>query len=114
MHKRLIGRLIGLLLIIIIISCLSQNVLSFNHNANLKNQLILKNEIGEGKTCYGYQAYPNPDLIVSFNLDDPETLTTLNTPITSDKIAGGTWVNGVWWCCEYSSIDNSKIWTIYH
>jgi hypothetical protein len=73
-----------------------------------------KTFLNNGKTCFGYQVTPNPDLLVKFDTDTPETLTTVGTPITEDKIAGGTWVHGVWWCCEYSPLDNSKIWTINH
>ena len=64
--------------------------------------------------CYGYLAYPNPDRLISFTTDSPETLTIIAPPISPDKIAGGTWINGTWWCCEYSPIDNSMIWIIDH
>jgi len=77
-------------------------------------QFTNNNFLGKGKTCFGYQSYPNPDLLVWFETDNPETLITIGTPISSDKIAGGTWVDGVWWCCEYSASSNSNIWTIDH
>ena len=77
-------------------------------------QFIDNNCLHKGKTCFGYQAYPNPDLLVCFDTDNPENLITIGTPISSDKIAGGTWVDGVWWCCEYSSVSNSNIWIIDH
>ena len=86
-----------------------------NYNVlDMNIQLPNNNFLGIGKTCFGYQAYPNPDLLVLFEIDNPENLITIGTPISSDKIAGGTWVDGVWWCCEYSAIDNSTIWMINH
>ncbi len=122
MRNKILSKLVCVFLIMSIICSFSGNVISFNNigkqtsieNENLYNQFILKDLMGKGKTCYGYQAYPNPDLLLSFDMDDPETLSTIGTPITSDKIAGGTWVDGVWWCCEYSAVSNSKIWTIDH
>jgi hypothetical protein len=105
MHKKQPVKIVYLVLIIVTIYCYSGTVNS--------NSVINKN-ICNGKICYGYQVYPNPDLIISFDLDNPETLNIIGNPITSDKIAGGTWVDGEWWCCEYSSIGNSKIWTINH
>jgi hypothetical protein len=119
MKNKILGFITFSLLILGFIFSISGTVSSYN---NIDRQIELNPQlqnpfdyfIGNGKTCYGYQAYPNPDLIVSFDIDNPETLNTIGTPITSDKIAGGTWVNGEWWCCEYSSIDNSKIWIIDH
>ena len=70
--------------------------------------------MGIGKTCYGYQVHPNPDLLVWFDIDYPGFLHMIGIPISSDKIAGGTWVDGVWWCCEYVPISNSNIWIIDH
>lgn len=86
-----------------------------NYNVqDMDIQLTNNNFLGKGKTCFGYQAYPNPDLLVRFETDNLESLITIGTPISSDKIAGGTWVDGVWWCCEYSAVSNSNIWTIDH
>ncbi|KYK31694.1 MAG: hypothetical protein AYK22_07820 [Thermoplasmatales archaeon SG8-52-3] len=114
MHQRIFHKSLALLFIIILIFSFFGTVISFEYNEKSHNQFVIKNIIGQGKTCFGYQAFPNPDLIVSFDIDNPEALNTIGTPITSDKIAGGTWVDGVWWCCEYSSISNSKIWIINH
>jgi len=86
-----------------------------NYNVlDMDIQFIDNNYLGKGKTCFGYKVYPNPDLLVCFDIDNPEDLITIGTPISSDKIAGGTWIDGVWWCCEYSAVDNSNIWIIDH
>jgi hypothetical protein len=70
--------------------------------------------VGKGKTVYGYQAYPTPPQLVSFDLDVPGTLNVINSPTSTDFIAGGTWVDGTWWGCEYAEFSNSNIWTIDH
>lgn len=85
-----------------------------NDNKNFQIQILNENLINKGKTCFGYQVYPNPDIIVNFDIDKPGNLNKIGTPISSDKIAGGTWVNGVWWCCEYTPVSNSNIWIIDH
>jgi len=85
-----------------------------HHMQDMQIQISMEDFLGKSKTCYGYQAYPNPDLLVWFGIDDPGTLNTIGTPISSDKIAGGTWVDGVWWCCEYTPVNNSNIWIIDH
>ncbi|PNX49537.1 MAG: hypothetical protein BV457_01300 [Thermoplasmata archaeon M9B1D] len=72
------------------------------------------NCIIEEKICYGYQAYPNPDLIVRFELNNPEILYTIATPISMDKISGATWIDDKWWCSEYAPESNSNIWIIDH
>lgn len=107
MYKKVQKKFIIVLLIITIFLNFSNIVLS-------NDSIISNNYQIDNKICYGYKVYPNPDLIVSFDLNNPLDLNTIGTPITSDKIAGGTWIDGVWWCCEYSSIGNSKIWTIDH
>jgi len=84
------------------------------HVQDMSIQFTNYNFLNKGKACFGYQAYPNPDLLVWFEIDDSGTLNTIGTPISSDKIAGGTWVDGVWWCCEYTPVSNSKIWIIDH
>ena len=109
MKNKILGFITFSLLMLGFIFSISGTVSSYNNidrqiglddlNPQIQNTYDLF--IGNGKTCYGYQASPNPDLIVSFDIDNPETLNTIGTPITSDKIAGGTWVNGEWWCCEY-------------
>ena len=83
-------------------------------NNNTQFQGIPEDFMGIGKTCYGYQVYPNPDILVWFDIDYPGFLHMIGIPISSDKIAGGTWVDGVWWCCEYVPISNSNIWIIDH
>jgi hypothetical protein len=105
MHKIKFIIKVNLVLLLVTIICFSSAV---NSTSNICKQTC------KGKICYGYKVYPNPDLIISFDLDNPDTLNTIGTPITTDKIAGGTWIEGIWWCCEYSSIGNSKIWVIDH
>ncbi len=86
----------------------------FDNIDNINEKIITNNLNLIGKKCYGYQAYPNPDLIVWFDIDNLGTLNTIGTPISSDKISGGTWIDGVWWCCEYTPVSNSNIWIIDH
>ena len=89
-------------------------------NNNIQNLKISQNQInnkidilGMGKTAYAYRAYPS-ERIVSFDLDNPGVLNDIEYPSSSDFISGGTWVDGTWWGCEYSSYGNSNIWTIDH
>jgi len=88
---------------------------SFNyHSYEVKKHSPMQDFFFNGKTCYAYRVYPNPDLLIWFDKDSPGNLNTIGPSISSDKIAGGAWVDGVWWCCEYSPEDNSNIWTIDH
>lgn len=121
MKNKILGFVICALFIINFIFSLSVTVISqsikdrqYNtDNINLQLQIAGKDLI-RGKTCFGYQVYPNPDLIINFDINNPGTLNTIGVPISSDKISGGTWVDGVWWCCEYTPVSNSNIWIIDH
>jgi len=86
-----------------------------NNNLNLKqNQINNPVDITlKGKTAYGYLAYPLIKL-VSFDLEVPGTQNFIADPTSSDFISGCTWVDGIWWGCEYSVSGNSNIWTIDH
>ena len=84
------------------------------HSCDVTKHTVLQDLFLCGKTCYGYRVYPNPDMLIWFDIDNPGTLNTIGPSVSVDKIAGGTWVDGVWWCCEYSAEDNSNIWIIDH
>ncbi len=85
-----------------------------HHSKDNSFQFSTNNFLAEGKVFFGYQVYPNPDVLVSFKSNNPENLTSIGSPISPDKIAGATWVDGVWRCCEYSAENNSTIWIIDH
>jgi hypothetical protein len=95
-------------------SCGLPKEINKNYINSEQNQNIFPNgEIGRGKTAYGFQIYPYSQ-IVSFDLDYPSTIDDIATPVSLDFISGSTWVDGVWWGCEYSAAGNSNIWTIDH
>jgi hypothetical protein len=85
---------------------LDSSVNYYSHD--VKKQNSIQDFFVNGKTCYAYKVF------IWFDKDNPETLHTIASSISSDKIAGGTWVDGEWWCCEYSAVYNSNIWKIDH
>jgi hypothetical protein len=95
-------------------SRISDSTIACSNIKEVETELIENIFLDIGNTCFGYQAYPNPDILVCFDKDDTENLIKIGMPISSDKIAGGTWIDGVWWCCEYSEFGNSNIWIIDH
>jgi hypothetical protein len=64
-----------------------------------------------GDTFYAYHIYaPSlPEGPVSFRSDNPGHITFLKETVSSSFIAGGTWVEGTWYGCQY---DNGLLWTI--
>ena len=66
-----------------------------------------------GDTFYGYICYDAggvlPNGPVSFQSDNPGTITLLKETVSSSFISGGTWADGIWYGCQY---DNGWLWTI--
>jgi len=74
-----------------------------------------KEILGKGKIVYGNRAYPSPPLdLVKFDLTAPGTINLITASTATNFLAGGCWVAGVWWCCEYAGtgLVNSNIWKI--
>ena len=66
-----------------------------------------------GDTFYAYNAYDPSGVLsegpVSFQSDNPGTITLLKTTTSPNFISGGTWADGIWYGCQY---DNGWLWTI--
>jgi len=66
-----------------------------------------------GETFYGYICYDPGGILpngpVSFQSDNPGTITLLKQTVSSSFISGGTWVDGIWYGCQY---DTGWLWTI--
>jgi len=62
-----------------------------------------------GDTFYAYNAYPAPEGPVSFQSDNPGSITLLKETTSSDFIAGGTWAEDTWYGCQF---NNGWLWTI--
>lgn len=66
-----------------------------------------------GDTFYAYIEYDAggvlPNGPVSFQSDNPGTITLLKPTTSSSFISGGTWVDGIWYGCQY---DTGWLWTI--
>ena len=65
-----------------------------------------------GKTVYGCNCYWINKTLVSFNMDNPGTINNITNAVSDNFLNGGCWVNGIWWCCEWSNNSNSNIWKI--
>jgi len=84
-----------------------------NDVSDFQCQDNMRGLLGKGKTCYAFRIYPDTALdSVSFETDNPGTLITIGPMTSTNFIAGGTWVDGIWYGCEYASSGNSNIWTI--
>jgi hypothetical protein len=66
--------------------------------------------MGKGQTCYAFEIYLY-DMSITFETDNPGTLTTIAAMTSTDFMAGGCWADGTWFGCEYSEALNSNIWT---
>jgi hypothetical protein len=70
---------------------------------------------GKGSTFYCENLHdyvPGPgNNICSFDSDIPGTLTVLGMSTAGDFLAGGCFVEDVWYACEYSTVD-SNIWQV--
>ena len=80
---------------------------------------MTKPSVVGGTPFYGYICYdPLGTLTLgpcSFMPTTPGTLNLLAPSTSTDFLSGGTWANGVWYGCEYSSgAGNPYIWTINH
>jgi len=62
-----------------------------------------------GDTFYAYNAYPAPEGPVSFQSDNPGSITLLKETTSSDFMAGGTWAEDTWYGCQF---NNGWLWTI--
>ena len=66
--------------------------------------------LGKGQTCYAFEIYLY-DMSITFESDNPGTLTTIAAMTSTDFMTGGTWAAVTWYGCEYST-SSSNIWTI--
>jgi len=73
----------------------------------------MENLFGKGSTAY-CQNLQDDQNYFSFNTDDPGTFTYIGGNIAINFLAGGCFVEDVWYGCEYSGDPdyNSLIWTI--
>ena len=81
------------------------------NNPKLSSSTNMANMMGKGQTCYAFEIYLY-DMSITFETDNPGTLTTIGAMTSTEFMAGGCWADGTWFGCEYSEPLNSNIWTI--
>ncbi len=80
---------------------------------NLNNNTLTRsiNSVEIARSVYAYNAYPNqsglPEGPIVFDLENPETVFSLDDQESEHYFNGGTWMDGKWW-----AIANDTLYTV--